>query len=330
MKILVVNAGSSSIKFQFIDTKTKDLLAKGTIYRIGENLGDDDNLIYKANGNTYETKKKIATFGEGVKAIMSLLTDKNIGVIKNFSQIDAVGHRIVQGAELFKKSTLITPKVVEQIESIAQSMNMPSSITGRFQGQAEAFQSSMKGMGMLLILCVLIIYIILGILYESFIHPLTILSGLPAAGFGALITLMLFGLDLNIYGFVGLIMLVGIVKKNAIMIIDFALEAQRSGSSPEEAIFKGCILRFRPIMMTTLAAITGALPIAFGYGAGGEARQPLGLSVTGGLLVSQVITLYITPVIYLYFEDLRNWISVHWNREKRKELVSLSQTASMK
>ena len=220
--------------------------------------------------------------------------------------------------------------VVEQIESIAQSMNMPSSITGRFQGQAEAFQSSMKGMGMLLILCVLIIYIILGILYESFIHPLTILSGLPAAGFGALITLMLFGLDLNIYGFVGLIMLVGIVKKNAIMIIDFALEAQRSGSSPEEAIFKGCILRFRPIMMTTLAAITGALPIAFGYGAGGEARQPLGLSVTGGLLVSQVITLYITPVIYLYFEDLRNWISVHWNREKRKELVSLSQTASMK
>jgi HAE1 family hydrophobic/amphiphilic exporter-1 len=207
--------------------------------------------------------------------------------------------------------------VVKEIEKITESLNLPSSLSGRFQGQAQAFQVSMQGMDMLLILCILLIYIILGILYESFVHPLTILSGLPAAGFGALLTLMLFGLDLNIYGFVGLIMLVGIVKKNAIMMIDFALEEQRSGKTAEDAIYQGCILRFRPIMMTTLAAITGALPIAFGYGAGGEARQPLGLSVTGGLLVSQAITLYITPVIFLYFERLRNL----FKRENKVEKV---------
>jgi len=162
-------------------------------------------------------------------------------------------------------------------------------------------------MGLLLIMTVFVIYIVLGILYESFIHPLTILTGLPAAGVGALLTLWLFHMDLNLYSIVGIIMLVGIVKKNAIMMIDFALAAQRNeGKSPEEAIVKGCLIRFRPIMMTTMAAMMGALPIALGIGTSGSARRPLGLAIVGGLVLSQFLTLYITPVFYTYMEKVRN------------------------
>jgi HAE1 family hydrophobic/amphiphilic exporter-1 len=200
-------------------------------------------------------------------------------------------------------------EAAQKVNDTIRDLKIPASLTVNFQGTVKEFQESFQGLSILLLVAILVIYIVLGILYESLIHPITILSGLPSAVFGALFTLAIFHKQIDLYAFVGLIMLFGVVKKNAIMMIDFALEAQRvEGKSPFDAIYQGCILRFRPIMMTTMAALLGTMPIALGYGEGADARQPLGLAVVGGLVVSQILTLYITPVLYLYMERLQAWI----------------------
>jgi HAE1 family hydrophobic/amphiphilic exporter-1 len=203
---------------------------------------------------------------------------------------------------------------VRSVQATARQV-LPSSVSTTFSGTAQAFQDTQKGLLLLLGMAIFVIYVVLGILYESFIHPMTILSGIPFAAFGALLTLWATGTDLSVYSFVGIIMLVGLVKKNAIMMIDFALDAERTeGKSPRDAILQACSIRFRPIMMTTMAALMATLPIALGTGSGSESRRPLGIAVVGGLAFSQLITLYVTPVVYTYLDQLQNWASRRFAR----------------
>ncbi|HET7041268.1 MAG TPA: efflux RND transporter permease subunit, partial [Gemmatimonadales bacterium] len=235
-------------------------------------------------------------------ALASVTPDIGPLSVNHAGQLPAVtiSFNLAQGVSIGEAVTLVQRTALTEV---------PANITGAFSGTAAAFQGAQSDLLVLLLLAIVVIYIVLGILYESFIHPLTILSGLPFAGFGALLTLFLFREELNVYSFVGIIMLVGLVKKNAIMMIDFALEAERKeGKGPREAILEACHVRFRPIMMTTMAALMGTLPIAVGLGAGAESRRPLGLAVVGGLAFSQVITLFVTPVVYTYFDEAAAWV----------------------
>jgi hydrophobic/amphiphilic exporter-1 (mainly G- bacteria), HAE1 family len=247
-----------------------------------------------------------------LNAVANLTTNLGPLTVNHLGQLPAVT------ISFNLKNGVAIGDAVNSINKLAREV-LPPTVTTEFQGAAQAFQASLTGLGILLFMAILVIYIVLGILYESFIHPITILSGLPSAAFGALLTLQIFHLSLDLYGFVGVIMLIGIVKKNAIMMVDFAIERERhSHKTAEEAIYEGCLIRFRPIMMTTMAALMGTLPIALGSGAGADSRRPLGLAVVGGLVFSQAVTLYLTPVFYTYMDSFQTWAENRFGKLSRK------------
>ena len=257
-----------------------------------------------------------------LNAVANLTTDLGPLTVNHLGQLPAVT------ISFNLKNGVAIGDAVNSVNKLAREV-LPPTVTTEFQGTAQAFQSSLSGLGLLLFMAILVIYIVLGILYESFIHPITILSGLPSAAFGALLTLQIFHLSLDLYGFVGVIMLIGIVKKNAIMMVDFAIERERHGhKSAEEAIYEGCLIRFRPIMMTTMAALMGTLPIALGSGAGADSRRPLGLAVVGGLVFSQAVTLYLTPVFYTYMDSFQKWAENRFGKLSRKRNPMLADEHS--
>jgi HAE1 family hydrophobic/amphiphilic exporter-1 len=262
------------------------------------NISDLASLYINTSSGKYVPLSTIAHFERSVGPV----TVNHSGQVPSVT----ISFNVPPGGSLDAASAAIT-RAANQI--------LPSSITGQFAGSAAALQSSLQGMGVLLLITVFIIYIVLGILYESFVHPITILTGLPFAAFGALLALAITRVELDMYGFVGIIMLIGIVKKNAIMMIDFAIERERNEHiTPEKAILEAASVRFRPIMMTTVAAIVGSLPIAIGVGATSSSRRPLGVAVVGGLAFSQIVTLYVTPVFYTYLDELQGWMGRVFNR----------------
>ncbi|MBN3889997.1 MAG: efflux RND transporter permease subunit [Nostoc sp. JL31] len=275
------------------------------------------STIYAAT-NEYQVILELAPqYQEDINALLTLYVNSSTGVavpLKTFAKLSqGVGPLMVNHNGRMNAATIsfnLAPGVSlgnanEEIQKLIDRV-IPASISTSFQGASQVFQSSLPSLGLLLAIAILVIYLILGVLYEDFIHPITILSGLPSAGFGALLTLIIFHVELNVYSFIGIILLVGIVKKNGIMMVDFAIVAQREElKKPSEAIYQACLVRFRPIMMTTMAALMGTLPIAIGFGAGSESRRPLGIAVVGGLVFSQILTLYLTPVFYIYMESWR-------------------------
>ncbi|MEH2467282.1 efflux RND transporter permease subunit [Nostoc sp.] len=279
------------------------------------------STIYAAT-NEYQVILELAPqYQEDINALLTLYINSSTGVavpLKTFAKLSqGVSPLMVNHNGRMNAATIsfnLAPGVSlgnanQEIEKLIDQV-IPASISTNFKGASQVFQSSLPSLGLLLAIAVLVIYLILGVLYEDFIHPITILSGLPSAGFGALLTLIIFHVELNVYSFIGIILLVGIVKKNGIMMVDFAIEAQRNeGKKPSEAIYQACLVRFRPIMMTTMAALMGTLPIAIGFGAGSESRRPLGIAVVGGLVFSQILTLYLTPVFYIYMESWRKKLS---------------------
>jgi len=320
------------------------VIDRATASRLGVTPSVIDNTLYSAYGqrivstiftqlNQYRVILEVQPdFKKNPKKLHNLYVrgansaQVPLDVIAKFSQ--TTGPLIVGHLGQFPAVTLsfnLAPGVslgdaVKAIQSTTKEMGLPGSISGQFQGTAQAFQSSLSNEPLLILAALITVYIVLGVLYESYIHPLTILSTLPSAGVGAILSLLIFRTDLSVIALIGIILLIGIVKKNGIMMVDFALEAEREeGKTPQEAIYQSCLLRFRPILMTTMAAILGAVPLAFGGGMGAELRQPLGITIIGGLIFSQVLTLYTTPVIYLWFDRVGKRIGLAPKQKKTTE-----------